>query len=340
MESAVIQTFPLASMPWPTIDPFLFCVHHLDHYPKGNAHMGPAEALTGRQIGSDFSGKNGWSMYHGDQVPGFPGHPHRGFETITIARNGYIDHSDSLGATARFGHGDVQWMTAGKGVVHAEMFPLVHQDKTNPTELFQIWLNLPRAKKLVDPHFTMFWADTIPTKTVTDDHQKNTVFTVIAGHVEGMTPPASPPDSWAADPDNHVAVWTLKMQPGAKFELPVGSEDAVRTLYFFSGSSLSVDDTNVSGGTGIVVDPTRPVILVNGEKEAEILVLQGRPIQEPVAQHGPFVMNYQGEIRQAMIDYQQTRFGGWPWKTDGPVHPRERQRFAIHADGREEIPQP
>ncbi|MFN6059709.1 MAG: pirin family protein, partial [Burkholderiales bacterium] len=110
---------------------------------------------AGRQIGSDFSNKDGWSMYHGQTIPGFPSHPHRGFETVTIVRQGHIDHSDSLGATARFGPGDVQWLTAGKGIVHCEMFPLRQTNAPNPCELFQIWLNLPASRKMAEPHFTM-----------------------------------------------------------------------------------------------------------------------------------------------------------------------------------------
>src|SRR5262249_23765916 len=88
---------------WPTLDPFLFLAHHDDHYPAGNDQLGPAASLDGRDIGQDFAGKDGWRMYHGETVPGFPQHPHRGFETVTIVRRGLIDHSDSLGATARFG---------------------------------------------------------------------------------------------------------------------------------------------------------------------------------------------------------------------------------------------
>ncbi len=89
----------------PPIDPFLFCAHHDDAYPAGDARLGPAASLEGRQIGMDFDGRDGWRMYHGDVVPGFPQHPHRGFETVTYVRRGVIDHSDSLGATARFGAG-------------------------------------------------------------------------------------------------------------------------------------------------------------------------------------------------------------------------------------------
>src|ERR1044071_5443282 len=102
VESPILETRPLG-FPWETSDPFLFCVHHDDRYPAGNEAMGPAASLAGRDLGQDFGGKDGGRMYHGDVVPGFPQHPHRGFETVTLVRRGLIDHSDSLGATARFG---------------------------------------------------------------------------------------------------------------------------------------------------------------------------------------------------------------------------------------------
>src|SRR5262245_5063278 len=169
MPDPVLDSRPLG-FPWETADPFLFCVHHDDAYPRGNERMGPDASLAGRNLGMDFEGKDGWRMYHGEVVPGFPGHPHRGFETVTIVRKGYIDHSDSLGATARFGNGDVQWLTAGRGIVHAEMFPLVDREKPNPVELFQIWLNLPAEDKFADPHFSMLWAHEIPSISFTDDN--------------------------------------------------------------------------------------------------------------------------------------------------------------------------
>ena len=168
MTDPVLQTMPLGFQ-WATVDPFLFCVHHLDLYPEANEHMGPAASLAARDIGMDFAGADGWRMYHGSIVPGFPQHPHRGFETVTFVRQGFIDHSDSLGATARFGRGDVQWLTAGKGIVHCEMFPLLDRDGPNPCELFQIWLNLPAADKMVEPYFTMLWNEDIPRHVATDD---------------------------------------------------------------------------------------------------------------------------------------------------------------------------
>src|SRR6185436_16983419 len=165
-EGPIIGVAPL-KFPWQTKDPFLVCVHHVDQYPRGNDRLGPAATLEGRDIGQDFAGKDGWRMYHGDVVPGFPQHPHRGFETVTFVRAGFIDHSDSLGATARFGRGDVQWLTAGAGIVHSEMFPLLDPNGPNTLELFQIWLNLPAKNKMADPYFTMLWDENVPRQRVT-----------------------------------------------------------------------------------------------------------------------------------------------------------------------------
>src|SRR3954447_19240528 len=206
--SPVLSVRPLG-FPWETADPFLFCAYHDDAYPRGNGKMGPADSLAGRDIGQDFSRKDGWSMYHGDSVPGFPAHPHRGFETVTIVRKGLIDHSDSLGAVARFGGGDVQWVTAGKGLVHSEMFPLVNRDAANPLELFQIWLNLPKADKMVEPHFTMLWREAIPTVVTRDEAGLSTSVTIAAGQLGDAKAPPPPPQSWASRSDTDVSIWTI-----------------------------------------------------------------------------------------------------------------------------------
>jgi quercetin 2,3-dioxygenase len=320
-------------IPWETSDPFLFCMYHNDAYPAGNEKLGPAASLSGRNIGQDFEGKDGWRMYHGQRVPGFPQHPHRGFETVTIMRQGYIDHSDSLGATARFGPGDVQWLTAGRGIVHCEMFPLINADKPNPLELFQIWLNLPSSGKMVDPHFSMLWGDQIP-RHVSD----GTEVTVVAGKLDGIDAPPSPPKSYAARPDAAVAIWTIKMAPRAKWTLPAVSPGTNRTLYFFKGSSVQIGDQTLTRHAGAQLDNEREVTIQNGPDQSEFLLLQGRPIREPVAQYGLFVMNSRAEIEQAFRDYQLTGFGGWPWPSDEPVFPPTAGRFAQHVDGRLERP--
>ena len=336
--SPVLAVQPLG-FPWETADPFLFCAHHDDAYPRANGALGPVASLAGRDIGQDFSRKDGWSMYHGDTVPGFPAHPHRGFETVTLVRKGLIDHSDSLGAVARFGGGDVQWVTAGRGLVHAEMFPLLKTGEDNPVELFQIWLNLPKRSKMAEPHFTMLWADRIPRRVVQDMDGRKTEVTVVAGRFGDVEPPAPPPDSWAAQPEADVAIWTLRMEPGAGFQLPPAQLAGTRrTLYFFAGAAASVAGQPVQGPVAITLEADVEVALAAGDSVCEFLLLQGRPIGEPVAQYGPFVMNTQQEIMQAMQDYRRTQFGGWKFADAGPVHGSEAKRFARYPDGREETP--
>ncbi|HUJ75105.1 MAG TPA: pirin family protein [bacterium] len=334
-DSAVLSVQPLG-FPWQTQDPFLVCVYHQDAYPAGNAQLGPAASLAGRNLGMDFEGKDGWRMYHGLTVPGFPRHPHRGFETVTLVRRGLIDHTDSLGAAARFGGGDVQWVTAGKGVEHAEMFPLLDPAGPNPLELFQIWLNLPRADKLVEPHFKMLWRNQIPTVTARDAAGRETAVTLVAGAWGEVRPPAPPPGSWAARAESDVAIWTLKLSPQARWVLPAARPGTQRTLYFFRGAGLQVGGQALGGPGAVRVRGEVDVSLINGAQESELLLLQGRPIGEPVVQHGPFVMNSRSEIVQAFQDYQQTEFGGWPWPSDGPVHPAQAGRHARYPDGRVE----
>ena len=349
-DAPILEVFPLG-FPWKTFDPFLFCVHHDDAYPAGNDRLGPAASLAGRELGRDFAGKDGWRMYHGETVPGFPQHPHRGFETVTIARRGLIDHADSLGAAARFGRGDVQWLTAGRGIVHSEMFPLLDPAAPNPVELFQIWLNLPRAGKMVAPYFSMLWDGRIPRH-----REAGVEVTVIAGALGDARPPAPPPDSWAARGDADVAIWSIRLEPGARWTLPAASTAHTnRALYFFRGARVDPPSATLrvaarpgragafelAGRTlddhaGVRLRGDAAVELVAGPEPVELLLLQGRPIGEPVVAYGPFVMTTPAEIQQAFADYRSTGFGGWPWPSDDPVHGREPARFARHADGRTE----
>lgn len=326
------------NFPWEAQDPFLFCAYHRDEYPKGNNQMAPDTALLqGRNIGQDFTLKDGWRMYHGRTIPGFPYHPHRGFETITICKEGFVDHSDSLGAAGRFGEGDVQWMTAGKGIQHSEMFPLIHEDKENPLEMFQVWLNLPKASKFVEPHFKMLWKESIPVVTEKDESGRNTVIDVIAGNLKGVHALNPTPDSWAANPDNLVCILTIKMEANAKWAFPAAAGEANRILYFYQGNTLTLEGETISKGNLIQLKSTEEVFIQNGNQDTYLLMLQGKPINEPVAQHGPFVMNTQEEIQQAFSDYQKTQFGGWPWPEQEQVHDKEKGRFALHANGIEEI---
>lgn len=330
MSPPILQTIPLGAQ-WPTLDPFLFCAHHLDLYPRSNGRLGPDAELTGREIGHDFAGVDGWNMYHGSVVPGFPQHPHRGFETVTYVREGWCDHSDSLGAQARFGQGDVQWITAGGGIVHAEMFPLFDPEGPNTLHLFQIWLNLPAAYKMVDPYFSMFWNHEIPRHT-----EDGVEVTVIAGRLGQAEPLRPPPDSWASNEDSDVAIWHVKLAAGAQWAMPPTGPESHRVLYLFEGDGTVIAGDEIGNNTGVVLDATARVAINGGPDGSEFLVLQGRPIGEPVAQYGPFVLNDEAGIRQAMSDYQRTGFGGWPWPADDPVHGAKPRRFAHHADGQVE----
>ncbi len=321
---------------WGTRDPFLFCVHHLDNYPAGNEVMGPVASLAGRNIGQDFTVKDGWRMYHGDTIPGFPAHPHRGFETVTVVLKGLVDHADSHGAAGRYGNGDVQWMTAGAGLQHSEMFPLLNREGENRLELFQIWLNLPGSKKFVKPHYAMLWAENIPALRVKDNKGKSTEVRIIAGKIRDNSAPPPAPDSWAADEKNEVAIWIIKMEGQAKWTIPPASPDVNRTLYYPRGQGTTIAGVEVSPYQAVDLLPEFDALIENGPADSEFLLLQGRPINEPVIQHGPFVMNSHAEIQQAFRDFYQNHFGGWPWPRPDMVHEWSMGRFSRYADGKEE----
>lgn len=332
-KSAIKKIKPMGFQ-WETQDPFLFCVHHEDKFPKGNEQMGPDSSyLKGRFLGDDFIIKDGFRMYHGKTVPGFPGHPHRGFETITVVREGLVDHADSLGAAGRYGNGDVQWMTAGKGVQHSEMFPLIHSDKDNPMELFQIWLNLPAKDKMVEPHFKMLWSENIPKLVTEDATGKKATVEVIAGSLGDKKALMPPPNSWANPESNHVAVWNITLEAHGHWTLPKTESGVNRTLYFYKGDGIKLDGQDIDKYHLIEVEPDVDLVVENGGWESRILILQGKPIGENVISYGPFVMNTKEEIQQAFEDYHETQFGGWPWPSYAQVHDRKKGRFAQHADG-------
>jgi len=337
--SAVLSSRPLPTAgPYPTGDPYLFCVYHKDEYPPGNGKM---EAPF-RGNGSDFNPNVPYRMYHGDLVPGFPQHPHRGFETITATIEGLIDHADSAGNGGRYGMGDLQWMTAGEGIVHSEMFPLLNTDEDNPLRFFQIWLNLPAKSKMAKPSFAMFWANEVP-KYETED-KKATATVWVGKNYLGITDNnVPPPESWASDDANDVALVHITIQPGGKLTIPKAHEPTVnRSLFYIEGKGgILVDGKPIGKKVSLILDPTQDVELElpdDHNSAGEFLWMQGKPIEEPVAQYGPFVMNTQREIQQAFRDYRATEFGGWPWPRDDMVFPSEKGRFALFG-GKESVPE-
>jgi redox-sensitive bicupin YhaK (pirin superfamily) len=318
---------------WQNEDPFLITMYHKDAYPSGNEQQGPNVSLAGRRLGEDFTLRDGFRMYHGKTVPGFPVHPHRGFETVTIVLEGFVDHFDSSGAVGRYGNGDVQWLTTGKGCQHTEMFPLVHQDKDNPLELFQIWLNLPVSHKFADPEYKMLWAEDIPIIQSVAENGRKTTIRLITGSWEGKNSLEPCNASWAKDRAHHVGIYLLEMEPNASVSLPTVSSTLNRNLYYFKGDEIQIDDSSIPSSHHVKLVGNQEINITNGEQESRILVLEGEPIGEPVVQYGPFVMTTDQEIRAAFHEYQQTQFGGWPWNRPDPVNERTSGRFAKYADG-------
>ena len=261
---------------------------------------------------------------------------------MTIVRDGLIDHSDSLGATARFGRGDVQWLTAGRGIVHSEMFPLLERDRANPLELFQIWLNLPRADKMVEPHFTMLWRETHPdgcrARRRRARHRGHRRRRAARRRRVVTEPPSPPPSSWASRADADVAIWTIKMEPGARWTLPPAAAGTNRTLYFFRGSALTVGGRAIAPYHAVDAAPRRRGAARERARRGRAAAAAGPAHRRAGAAYGPFVMNTRAEIQQAFPDYQRTRFGGWPWPRTIRCTRASRPRFARHADGRIEEP--
>ena len=305
-------------------DPFIFTMHHIDHYPRGNAQMGPTIPST-----PDAR----YSMYHGETVPGFPAHPHTGFETITLVEQGTVDHFDSLGNSGRYADGDVQWQSTGDGVEHSEMFPLVHQDKENPLELFQIWFNSSPAQKKEQAVYKMLWREEIP-HVITKDAQGLTAdIRVISGQFNDQWSLAQPPHSWAFDKENKVNIFMITAEPNAEIIIPATSSTSTRFAYFYEGESLDVAGQNIPVKRLLELKPDTEVVLKNGGTTGKILWLEGEPIGAPVAAHGPFVLNSDHELKVAFSRYFETQFGGWPWDTPAPVFDVNQKRIASYNKG-------
>ncbi|MGG5905318.1 pirin family protein, partial [Sphingobacterium daejeonense] len=312
--------------PMPIRDPYILGAYHYDQYPKGNGKMGPDPALlAGKNLGNDFDREAKWRMYHGETIPGFPHHPHRGFEIVTIVEEGFADHFDSKGSKGRYGNGDVQLMSAGSGVLHGEMFPMLDDENDNPFRLFQIWLNLPAANKFTEPDYKMLWNEKIPRGSFQDENGKNINLKVILGEYYGIKAQEPLKNSWAIDPKHHVGIALVEMEPGAIFKLNAVSKTLNRFVFFYDGTStISVEDYKMQERFIADLAGDEEIVITNGDQKAKILILEGEPINEPVFAYGPFVMSSEKELQEAFNDYRRTQFGGWPWgeKESDLVNPK------------------
>src|SRR5713101_4922879 len=251
-----------------------------------------------------------------DYLAGFPWHPHRGIETITYVLAGSVNHGDSLGNAGRLGAGDVQWMTAGSGILHQEM---PQGDPKGRMHGFQLWANLPSALKMTPPRYQDIGAGAIP--EVTDDD--GTRVRVICGSFWGKTGPV---EGVAADP-RYLDVW---VPPGRRKALPVETSRHA-FAYVFEGSGTFRDASaprgvlteRVGAGTGeaagatveetgnrslVLFDSGDEITVQAGEAGIRFLLVSGRPIEEPVAWYGPIVMNTPTELRQAYAELRDGTF--------------------------------
>ncbi len=223
-----------------------------------------------------------------DYIAGFPDHPHRGFETVTYMIEGSLEHKDSVGNTGRLVSGSVQWMTAGRGIIHSEM---PKQDKGRMWG-FQLWVNLPAKLKMMPPRYQDIPPERVPEKEVDGAHVR-----VIAGSFGGVHGPVQ---AEATD----ATMLDVKLGRGARFEEAV-PEAYAAFVYAFEGSARV-------GGTTLNLHQLAALgkgdrIAVEAPEGGRVLVLAGRPIREPVARYGPFVMNNPAEIKQAILDFQSGR---------------------------------
>lgn len=230
-----------------------------------------------------------------DYIGGFPSHPHRGFETVTYMLEGHMLHEDHMGNRGDLKSGDVQWMTAGRGIIHSEM----PQQKEGRMRGFQLWLNLPAAEKMKPAHYRDIAAEQIPSLDFAQGRVK-----VIAGTVELDGQKAEGPIQGLSTEPRY---WDLHLEPGGRFEqaLPRGHHAFV---YLYEGD-LSLGEPPRAlqqSQAGLLSDGDR-LSLQAGNQGAKALILAGKPIGEPIAQYGPFVMNTPEEIEQAIDDYRQGR---------------------------------
>ena len=232
------------------------------------------------------------------QVPrGVGQHPHRGFETVTIVYDGEVAHRDSTGAGGVIGPGDVQWMTAASGIIHEEFHSQDFTRRGGTLEMAQLWVNLPAADKMSAPGYQNITADMIPNVALADDAG---TLRVIAGDYAGNKGPART--------FTRMNVWDLRLNRDGQVSLDFDAGDTVAAVVL-RGTVLANGDQVVREGQMALFDREAGQVQLEANGEAIVLVLSGEPIDEPIAGYGPFVMNTQEELRQAVDDFNAGRFG-------------------------------
>lgn len=233
----------------------------------------------------------------GEHKRGVGEHPHRGFETVTIVYSGEVEHRDSSGGGGVIGPGDVQWMTAGGGVVHEEFHSEAFRQKGGELEMVQLWVDLPKKDKLTDPRYQAILNAEIPDLALADEAGR---LRLIAGEFAGQ--------SGAAKTFSPVDVWDLRLNAGKRVELPAPEGRSVIVVNL-QGTTQINDERILRDAQMVVLSPQGEGFALEANSEAKILVLSGEALDQPVVGYGPFVMTSQEEIRQAIHDFNSGQFG-------------------------------
>ena len=223
-------------------------------------------------------------------------HPHRGFETVTIVYDGEVEHRDSTGNGGVIGAGDVQWMTAGSGILHEEFHSAEYGKRGGPFEMVQLWVNLPAKDKMAKPGYQGITDAQIPSVPLADDAGR---LRVIAGSLEGFEGPAR-----TFSPMN---VWDVRLNAGKTVQLP--QEEGWTVQVVVLSGTVMVNDEVLREKQMVTLSTEGTAVTIEANSDAKILLLAGEPIDEPVVGYGPFVMNSQAEIRQAITDFNNGKFG-------------------------------
>lgn len=257
------------------------------------AMQGDIAALTSPFLLMDYAAPRNFSPTN--EKLGVGEHPHRGFETVTFALSGEVTHRDSAGGGGTIGTGDVQWMTAGSGLVHEEFHSQDFAEKGGAFEMLQLWVNLPKDKKMTAPKYQSLKADSFPEISLAEGGR----FQVVAGSYGGHTGPAST--------FTPIILGNLLLEKKSKQELDLLPES--NTMILVRRGSIEVADMQITEGQLVIFEQSSDLLIFENDPNTELVLLNGEPINEPIVHYGPFVMNTKAEIMQAFNDFEAGKMG-------------------------------
>nr|WP_175798823.1 pirin family protein [Burkholderia anthina] len=268
-----------------------FPVRSMFSYQSHGAHLSPFLLL-------DYAGPANFEPASAPR--GVGQHPHRGFETVTIVYDGEVAHRDSTGAGGTIGPGDVQWMTAGSGILHEEFHSEAFTKRGGPLEMVQLWVNLPAADKMNAPGYQTILDADIPVVELPDGAGRARI---IAGEFDGRRGPART--------HTPIDVWDVRLAAGGRVRFPI-AEGRTLAVVVLSGTLLVNGETVAREAQFVQLSRDGRDVELEANGDVKLLILSGEPIDEPVVGYGPFVMNSQEEIRTAIDDFNSGRFGQMP----------------------------